>query len=129
MKALTVSQPFASLIASGEKWVENRCWGTQYRGPLAIHAGKGQYLERDELELYPTGSIMATCELVACIPLRSLKSLRPTCPIQRGRFTAGQVLNHPHTEGPWCWILANVHVLDPPIPHRGAPGLWEWNGC
>lgn len=47
MKALTISQPFASLIASGEKWIENRIWYTSYRGPLAIHAGKGlQYLSR-----------------------------------------------------------------------------------
>jgi len=50
MKALTISQPYASLIASGEKWVENRSWPTGYRGPLAIHAGKGtQYLDRREL--------------------------------------------------------------------------------
>jgi len=50
MKALTISQPYASLIASGEKWVENRTWATRYRGPLAIHAGRGtQYLSRDEL--------------------------------------------------------------------------------
>lgn len=41
MKALTISQPYASLIARGEKFVENRRWPTPYRGPLAIHAGKG----------------------------------------------------------------------------------------
>lgn len=50
MKALTISQPYASLIANGEKWIENRRWETLYRGKLAIHAGKGtQYLDRDEL--------------------------------------------------------------------------------
>jgi len=37
MKALTISQPYASLIVSGKKWVENRTWGTSYRGMLAIH--------------------------------------------------------------------------------------------
>ena len=46
MKALTVSQPYASMIGP-EKWVENRRWYTPYRGRLAIHAGKGtQYLTR-----------------------------------------------------------------------------------
>jgi len=50
MKALTISQPFASLIASGSKFVENRTWPTSYRGPLAIHAGKGtQYMTRREM--------------------------------------------------------------------------------
>lgn len=40
MKALTLYQPWASLIALGVKTVETRPWATKYRGPLAIHAGK-----------------------------------------------------------------------------------------
>lgn len=35
MKALTMSQPFASMIANGTKWIENRVWPTSYRGPIA----------------------------------------------------------------------------------------------
>lgn len=40
MKALTLHQPWASLIALGHKRIETRSWSTPYRGPLAIHAGK-----------------------------------------------------------------------------------------
>ena len=40
MKALTVRQPWASLIAMGVKRLETRSWSTTYRGPLMIHAGK-----------------------------------------------------------------------------------------
>ena len=40
MKALTIRQPYASLIATGAKTIETRSWSTQYRGPIAIHAGK-----------------------------------------------------------------------------------------
>lgn len=40
MKALTIRQPWASLIALGVKHIETRSWSTRYRGPLAIHAGK-----------------------------------------------------------------------------------------
>lgn len=39
MKALTLHQPWASLIAVGVKRIETRSWSTSYRGPLAIHAG------------------------------------------------------------------------------------------
>lgn len=39
MKALTLHQPWASLIAVGAKRIETRSWSTKYRGPLAIHAG------------------------------------------------------------------------------------------
>ncbi len=38
MKALSLHQPWASLIAIGAKRVETRHWTTSYRGPLAIHA-------------------------------------------------------------------------------------------
>ena len=40
MRALTVRQPWASLIAAGAKTIETRSWSTGYRGDLLIHAGK-----------------------------------------------------------------------------------------
>jgi len=40
MKAITIYQPWASLIAAGAKKYETRSWHTGYRGPIAIHAGK-----------------------------------------------------------------------------------------
>jgi hypothetical protein len=40
MKAITVLQPYASLIAVGAKQYETRSWSASYRGPIAIHAGK-----------------------------------------------------------------------------------------
>lgn len=41
MKALSLTQPWASLVAIGAKRIETRSWPTSYRGPLAIHASKG----------------------------------------------------------------------------------------
>jgi len=40
MKALTLYQPWAMLVATGWKEIETRDWYTRYRGPLAIHASK-----------------------------------------------------------------------------------------
>jgi hypothetical protein len=39
VKALTIRQPWASLVALGVKTIETRSWSTKYRGPLLIHAG------------------------------------------------------------------------------------------
>lgn len=39
MKALSVMQPWASLLVNGTKKIELRTWSTPYRGPLAICAG------------------------------------------------------------------------------------------
>lgn len=41
MRGLTLTQPWATLIAIGAKKIETRSWATSYRGPLAIHAGAG----------------------------------------------------------------------------------------
>lgn len=38
MKAITIWQPWASLLACGAKQYETRSWETKYRGPIAIHA-------------------------------------------------------------------------------------------
>ena len=43
-KAITIRQPWAGLIAVGEKIYETRSWPTKYRGPIAIHAGKSSPL-------------------------------------------------------------------------------------
>lgn len=39
MKAISIKQPWASLIAHGIKDIENRSWRTNYRGRVLIHAG------------------------------------------------------------------------------------------
>jgi hypothetical protein len=41
LKALSVQQPWAWLLAHGHKDVENRSWRTKHRGEFLIHAGKG----------------------------------------------------------------------------------------
>jgi hypothetical protein len=41
MRALSIRQPWADLILSGEKDVENRTWYTHHRGLLVVHASRG----------------------------------------------------------------------------------------
>ena len=68
MKALSIMQPWAWLIANGHKDIENRSWPTRYRGPVLIHAGKREdegfdprdFKSLDSLEHTPwTGDIDA----------------------------------------------------------------------
>ncbi|MCG8636268.1 MAG: ASCH domain-containing protein, partial [Desulfobacterales bacterium] len=40
MKAISIRQPWASMIVKGHKPVENRSWRSFYRGALHIHAAK-----------------------------------------------------------------------------------------
>lgn len=81
MKALTIWQPWASLLACGAKQYETRSWATYYRGPIAIHAAKKSVFHVLDLipspvlaEMtkligagwndLPTGAVIATAELV-----------------------------------------------------------------
>jgi hypothetical protein len=43
VKALTLHEPWASLVSHGFKTIETRSWQTKYRGPLAIHASKKRF--------------------------------------------------------------------------------------
>lgn len=133
MKALTISQPYASLIASGEKWIENRTWETNYRGEIAIHAGKGtQYMSRKELAAVPNGCIIATATLVACVPMKMILHNNSVSELRKRRIPEtslnwSEVARHKYAEGPFCWILADIKKLETPVVINGAQGLWEWD--
>lgn len=121
MKALTVCQPYAELIARGLKPIENRTWPTTYRGPLGIHAGKSRaWMDPGDLEAYPGmefGAIVAVVDLVDC--------LNHDGRARWGRYAA--LYDHEHANGPWCWILQNVRRIDA-VPCRGSQGLWDVPG-
>jgi hypothetical protein len=90
VKALTVRQPWASLLANGVKVIETRTRPTQYRGRFAIHAGAhamsrpdpgdemvgpwrkedGRTLSRDgQCFDLPLGAIVGSAVLVDCLPI------------------------------------------------------------
>jgi hypothetical protein len=80
MKALSFYQPFAWAIANGHIDIDDRTWGTAYRGPLAIHASKrfhsGYHFYLREILRLPVpdvqeleyGGVIAVAELVDCLP-------------------------------------------------------------
>ncbi len=134
MKALTLTQPWASLVAIGAKRIETRSWSTSYRGPLAIHAAKG--FPRDAQELsrcirlsvlfgphyeYPRGAVIATCRLVACVRTEELLSR----PAYAADMTEQEEMFGNYDPGRWGWMLADIKGVAPE-PAKGALGLWEW---
>lgn len=119
MKALTICQPYAHMIACGEKRVENRTWPTQYRGPLLIHAGKSRaWLTDSDPDGMAFGAVVATAQLVDCLRVERIK-----CGDYADRYP--WLKGHRHALGPWCWVLGDVAVLQEPVPARGAQGLWD----
>jgi len=135
MKALTLTQPWASLVAIGVKRIETRSWSTSYRGPLLIHAAKGfpkdcrelcfeepffaclsgEY-RRHEQELLPLGAIVAVCELQDCIStgLAVTRIRDDVRELAFGNFGPNR----------FAWFLSDARRLNEPIQCRGHLGLW-----
>jgi activating signal cointegrator 1 len=75
IKAISLHQPWASLIARGYKKYETRSWPTSYRGPIAIHAAKKflhvpqllQLLGKKEKSDFPLGAVVAIADLTDCL--------------------------------------------------------------
>lgn len=132
MKALTLYQPWASLIAKRVKTIETRSWGTNYRGRIAIHAGldrkagicafssesfqKACVAAGVDLGV-PRGVIVCTAELWHCWQVGN-----GTCPV---RFSVNERHLGNIDPGRWLWFLRNVCPLHPPVPCRGARGLFD----
>jgi len=131
VKAITICQPYAELIACGEKRVENRTWQTSHRGPIYIHAGKsrewldvvweGEYeIDRPTgfyLSTLDFGAVIATADVIDCLPAKEI--LSGACDEQYPWLRA-----HKHVNGPYCWVLDRVRRLEKPFTYRGAQGLF-----
>lgn len=131
MKALSVKQPWASLIVSGLKDIENRSWSTNYRGPILIHASKVPVaIFKDQIiRLLDFEKYQLVCR----------KGLLLTDIISPGVVTSailGQVeivdcvQNHSSIwaeAGQWHWVLANAKKFKHPIRGvKGALSFWEY---
>jgi hypothetical protein len=113
MRAVTICQPYAELIARGEKLVENRRWQAAYRGLLAIHAGKS----RDWLtSAIPEGDLVFGAIIAYGFLERCFKA--DHLPVDDALF------GHEHIEGPWCWDIREVKRITP-LAYRGQQGLWR----
>ncbi len=131
MKAITLPQPWASLVAIGVKTIETRPFTTAYRGSIAIHAAKTSVprmhgvhdpyfktlLESAGLTYtdLPRGIILATARLIDCEIITTTN-----CPCYPEYAFAD------FTPGWYAWKLTDIHQLKSPIPVKGHRGLWEF---
>lgn len=125
MKALTLTQPWATLVALGHKRVETRSWRHHFLGTIAIHAAKGfpkQAREFAEME-HSIGRIPGPIPLSAIVAVARLAGYGQTEEVEP---TVSGLERHlgDFSWGRWAWFLEDVRALPEPIPCRGALGLW-----
>ena len=125
--AITLWQPWGTLIADEQKRFETRGWSTQYRGPLLIHAGArsdnqfagelwlaGQ-MATDPVDM-PKGAVVAVANLTAVH--------RTTSALLREQLTDDERRVGDFSPGRYAWELENVRRLASPVKCKGALSLW-----
>jgi hypothetical protein len=145
MKAITLTQPWASLMAHGVKTFETRSWKTNYRGDIAVHSAKkfpswakekfyeepfntymhklGYQLPEDLL----LGFVLSTHILTGCYET-------PRWPRNRAFYENDIVIPPPWPEsafgdyspGRYAFRMELVEMFAMPIPFRGQLGIWNW---
>ena len=76
MKCLSVRQPWASMIARGEKTIEVRTWSTHYRGPLVICVSKSPRISD-----LPVGVALVVVDLIDVRPITQDDTVAACCDV------------------------------------------------
>lgn len=139
IRALSLLQPWASLLVFDEKKIETRSWKTSYRGPVAIHASQNKYFMHHILakEFYyewmhpyvhqfiykikknnfngkiPYGKIIGIGKLIDCIPVEDI----------RGFLKPKEIVLGDYSDGRWAWKFEEMRPIKP-IEISGKLGLW-----
>lgn len=145
MKALSLWQPWASLLAAGVKRYETRSWSTMHRGILAVHAAKHWNAEMEELarsspfseliynrlgldyrdfrRLAPFGAVVGVVRLRACVRTDAIDetlSAAGLAPLSSRERALGN-----YAPGRFAWQTDHWRALPEPIPLRGRQGLFD----
>jgi hypothetical protein len=131
MKAISLYEPWATLIALGEKRYETRSWSTTYRGPLLICASK----RRLPIYQYPKiGKIQLALNKVNLL-LENLNWGRAVCWVDLTEvYQTEQVFLEPmgteqyfgdFSSERFAWKLENVRRFKAPPVVKGRQGLFS----
>lgn len=140
MKALSIKQPWASLIIEGLKDIENRSWKTSFRGTVLVHATAktagipSELLTNEQwdslhyciespfwmFELmagrYTNSAIIGTVDIVDCV-------------VNHPSIWAEKTDYENFNEDPvyYNWVLSNPVKFDEPILNvKGKLSLWDY---
>lgn len=152
MKALTIWQPWASLIMAGAKPYEFRgwaAWPSAIGQRIVIHAG-APMIEADEIrELLRRLADPSVARFTGLLPDKAIpileRAMKEPAIFPRKHALGTALLGKPVLasdlwpeaftsdssrieQSNWAWPLTDLEHFTPPIPSRGAQGFWQWGG-
>jgi hypothetical protein len=153
VKALTIRQPWASLIVAGAKPFEFRTWrphASVIGQRIAIHAGLGRVSKTEAARLFVNlrDGNPATCLAEATLTDAALPILARAWepngePLPAGAVVGTVIIGSPQTGADvaaeycmpfddrpghpecWAWPLLDVQRWPLPVPWKGNQGLWH----
>ena len=102
MKALSIKEPWASLISNGHKTIETRTWKTAYRGKLLLCASR-------KPKSTISGMAFAIADLADIQLMKKEDEGKACCEIYNRAYS---------------WFLENVTPIKP-FPVKGQLGLFD----
>lgn len=137
MKALSLIQPWASLVVMGAKKYETRSWNTSFRGRLLIHASK----KKDPLSMnlcmiepfykhigglrgwydLPFGAIIGECELESTDMTEKIEHF-----LLNDGFDLDEISFGNYSKGRRAWKLINPIQYQNPIKYQGQLNIWNF---
>lgn len=119
LPALSIKQPWAELVLSGQKTIEIRKWSTEYRGPVWLHTGRDPdeaAMTRFGLTSLFTGGFIGLVTISDIVPFDSWRWVewRPRH-LDQGHGGVGFL----------AWLLSDVRRLTPPLEGRGGLKLFH----
>ena len=104
-KAISLKQPWANLVAGGEKTIETRKWKTEYRGDLVICSSKVPKIE-------PAGFALCIVELYSIEPMKKKHEKGACIKVY---------------DGAYAWHLRSLRRFAPIFPVKGQLGIYDIN--
>lgn len=154
MYAITIRQPWASLIMAGIKTLETRSRATNIRGRVLIHSalkpeftgsyqnievGIRKYIKElkeaaghlghndDFYRSLPLGKILGSVDLTDCLPAGDWLEVHKG----KGNFERHEIYDREFTLGNlssdrFVWVLKDPQPWPDPFPVKGKQGFWNF---
>lgn len=130
MRALSIRQPWAWLICTGLKDVENRSWRTLVRGRIYVHAP----LSMASMDKFTLAALLRVASAKELAPLFAKYEKLPfgaiigevdiiACRRRVGILGDGNVSRW-HELGQYGFYMENAALYDDPIPCKGRQGFF-----
>ncbi|HJS64427.1 MAG TPA: ASCH domain-containing protein [Nitrososphaeraceae archaeon] len=126
MKCLSLKQPFADLLAHGEKTIELRKWNTSFRGEFLIHASKN--IDKESCErLDMNSNKFVIGAIIGSAFLYNVKEYSNREEFERDRHKHFSLITKYFEGYRYGFLIRNAKMFKKPIPYPGKLKFFQVN--